>query len=165
MGRAEHLDDRDVEAEAAGDRGDLGSDKAGADHRQPPGRAEPVPQREAVRHGPEGEHAVEGQVAPRVDRGRPGGDDEAVVPGPGAPGEHDLAGPEVEAHRALAEPQVEVEAGVHPQPGHGRVGRADEDFLGQRRAFVGRQLFLAEQGDPALEAGPAQRAGGTQPRR
>ena len=104
------LDQRDLDAEAAGGCGDLLADEAGADDRQSRPRRERLAQRVRV-----GERAQRMNVrAPGEHRQPPragaGGDDQLVVAELGAVLERDAPGGDVEPRRAAAEQQLDLVA-------------------------------------------------------
>jgi len=78
-------------------------------------------------------------------------------------GQRDLAGGQVQAHGPLAEPQVKVQVVTEAQPDAVGAGRPGQYLLGQRRPLVRGLSLRADQGDPAVVAGPAQGARGAQP--
>lgn len=138
--------------------GHLTAEEARADHHHAAGRAQGLPQRLRVVLAAEGEHPG-GQGDMRVgpaSGGSPGGDHQAVVPQGVPVVEGENAAPAVEPDGPTAEPPF------GPQPVVGQRKIVDAQRLGQRGPVVGQMDLFADEREPSVVSGIAQRPGGPQ---
>ena len=155
---------RDVQTSRSGRRGDLAADPSGADDDERAAAVEPLPQRVAVRHAAQVEHAVEvaaGDREPaRLGAGR---EQQPVVAQPLAVVEHDFPLSQVQLDRGPPDAQLDGVVGVEAlglDVDRLALGVAAEIVLRQRRALVRTFLLGADQRDAPVEAFLAQCLGG-----
>lgn len=158
------LDDRDLESEPAGGRGDLGADEPAADDDEPATARQVLAQRACVVERAQNVNALQAVASGQGAGGRPGGHHDAVGANRAAVGQPyraidaiqpDGTGAEQPLRTQLLAVRLEHEVGLRHLTG--------EELLGQRRPVVRAMGLVADDDEPSVVALRTQRAGGRQP--